>query len=114
MIVVINRRNQKGGFYVGRPTILGNPYELGIDGERAEVIGKYRLWLAKTLMHDSPQRQTLEHLAELLNGGMMLALSCWCAPHACHADVIKEVVVSRAEGNGWETICSQLLAVPCA
>ena len=31
-----------GQAYVGRPGVLGNPFVVGRDGSREEVIGKYR------------------------------------------------------------------------
>ena len=31
--------------YVGRPSIWGNPFVIGKDGSRAEVIEKYETWL---------------------------------------------------------------------
>jgi hypothetical protein len=34
-----------GQVYVGRPGPLGNPFVVGRDGSRAEVIAKYRRWL---------------------------------------------------------------------
>ena len=35
--------------YVGRPTPLGNPFVIGVDGTRAEVIEKYRTWILHEL-----------------------------------------------------------------
>ena len=34
-----------GPAYVGRPSPLGNPFVLGRDGNREEVIAEYRHWL---------------------------------------------------------------------
>ena len=67
--------------YIGRPSIWGNPFEIGKDGTREEVIIKYREWI-KT------QPQLLEKLPELKNK----ILGCWCAPHSCHGDVLIELV----------------------
>lgn len=69
--------------YVGRPSILGNPYVVGRDGSRAEVIEKYRAWFQRQLT----KRWFIESV-RLLCGDKDLA--CWCAPKACHADVILE------------------------
>ena len=47
MIQVLSLRGRGGvrpcGEYVGRPSVLGNPYVVGRDGTRAEVIGRYQL-----------------------------------------------------------------------
>jgi hypothetical protein len=34
-----------GKAYVGRPSPLGNPFALGRDGSREQVIARYRRWL---------------------------------------------------------------------
>jgi hypothetical protein len=38
-----------GQSYVGRPDPLGNPFVVGRDGSREEMIAKYRSWLWKRL-----------------------------------------------------------------
>lgn len=38
---VVNVRNEKADIYCGRPSIYGNPFEIGRDGTRNEVIVKY-------------------------------------------------------------------------
>lgn len=35
-------RNENYDVYIGRGSDWGNPYALGIDGDRDEVIGKYQ------------------------------------------------------------------------
>jgi hypothetical protein len=49
MIQVISLRGRGGvrpvGVYVGRPSALGNPFLVGRDGTRAEVVATYRAWL---------------------------------------------------------------------
>jgi hypothetical protein len=67
--------------YVGRPTKWGNPYKIGVDGSREEVIAKYREWLKKKLEEDPTFLDPLK--------GKDLA--CWCPLNKpCHADVILE------------------------
>lgn len=66
--------------YVGRPSIWGNPFEIGKDGTRAEVIEKYRAYL----LGDAK----LMSLLPTLRGK---TLGCWCSPQACHGDVIAEL-----------------------
>lgn len=66
--------------YVGRPTRWGNPFVIGRDGSREDVIRKYRVWL--------------ESKPELLKALPILRgkhLVCWCAPQACHADILMEL-----------------------
>jgi hypothetical protein len=69
--------NSPGCVYVGRPSKWGNPYRIGCDGDRAEVIRKYRRYL----FH---QPDLLAALPELTGQ----QLGCWCKPQPCHADIL--------------------------
>ena len=88
-----------GQAYVGRPSPLGNPFKLGRDGSRAEVIASYRSWLWAQLQEPgSAQRQELERLlAQAQAQAGPLELLCWCAPLACHAEVIRSALSWLAE-----------------
>ena len=67
--------------YVGRPSKWGNPFIIGRDGDREEVIAKYADWL-DGMVHNG--RLDLDELQ-----GKDLA--CFCAPLPCHADVLIEL-----------------------
>jgi hypothetical protein len=73
--------------YVGRPSPLGNPYAIGKDGDRAAVVAKYRRWLWANHSSSREVRLALHDLLASARKGP-LELVCWCAPQACHADVI--------------------------
>ena len=46
MIRIENKKYYIGdGIYIGRPSLLGNPYVIGRDGTRPEVVIQYRRWL---------------------------------------------------------------------
>ena len=82
-----------GQVYVGRPSPLGNPFQLGRDGSRAEVIARYRHWLwAQLQVPGSSQRRELEQLLAQAQVGS-LELLCWCAPLPCHAEVIRSALL---------------------
>lgn len=63
--------------YIGRPSKWGNPFVIGRDGTRADVIRKYEKWL-------NTQPQLMNSLHELKGK----TLGCWCAPQACHGHVL--------------------------
>lgn len=63
--------------YIGRGSIWGNPFVIGKDGTREEVISKYEEWL-----HTQPQ--LLEQIHKLKGK----VLGCWCSPRACHGDIL--------------------------
>jgi hypothetical protein len=71
-----------GAVYVGRPTKWGNPFVIGKDGTRTEVISKYRNWLA------SDAGATIREAAKRELRGRDLI--CFCSPQACHAQVLIE------------------------
>lgn len=68
----------KNAIYVGRPSKWGNPYKIGIDGTREEVIELYKKWLSN---------QKYLNLEELKGKDLV----CWCKPLPCHADILLEL-----------------------
>lgn len=81
MTKVVHCKKERYDVYIGRPSIWGNPFEIGKDGSRLEVIEKYRKWV-------QTQPQLLSRLHELKEK----VLGCWCAPKPCHGDVLKELM----------------------
>ncbi len=63
--------------YIGRPGTWGNPFRIGRDGGRDEVIARYEAWLGR-------QPALLARLGELRGK----RLGCWCVPRPCHGDVL--------------------------
>lgn len=93
---VIHRCQETGNpweHYVGRPSPLGNPFKIGRDGNREQVIEKYRKWLKNNRHTPEVMGEILRILVIMLNNNGRVDLSCWCKPQACHADVIKEDVL---------------------
>jgi len=83
----------KGQKYIGRPTKWGNPYVIGEHGTREEVVEKYAERALMRFMDD----ELLE-----LEG---LDLVCYCAPQACHGDVLVRMVaqaIKRRAERGCE------------
>ena len=98
MINVLHKRAGIAGIYIGRPSPLGNPFAIGRDGTRNEVIAKYRTWLVAEI-HDNPAGRTAQELRKLINEhetNRLLNLVCWCAPLACHGDVIKQAIIHKS------------------
>ena len=65
----------------------GNPFALGKDSSRDEVISNYRCWVVT-------QTDLMNSLDELRGKDLI----CWCAPLACHAEVLRELA-NGADGN---------------
>jgi len=77
---VVHCKRDAYDVYIGRPSKWGNPFTIGKDGSRADVIRKYRVWAKK-------QPLILASLPELQGK----VLGCWCKPLACHGDVLVEL-----------------------
>ena len=90
---VVNVRDEPYAVYIGRACRghrdegWGNPFKIGRDGNREEVIEKYRSWL-----RDQPE---LIARARELRGKI---LGCWCEPEPCHGDVLMEIANRAPEG----------------
>lgn len=88
---VLNKRNgsiPKGAIYVGRPSKWGNPFKIGKDGTREEVIQKYRSRIFNIL-----QSADSHYLDELKGKDLV----CWCSPLPCHADILLELANQEEE-----------------
>lgn len=68
-------------YYIGRPTPYGNPFVIGKDGTREEVIAKFTEYVN--------QNEALQSLIQKNLRGKDLV--CFCAPLPCHGDVIIEI-----------------------
>lgn len=79
-VVNLKHGGEAGSQYVGRPTKWGNPFVIGPDGDRDEVLRKYEAWLLA-------QPHLIAALPELRGK----TLACWCAPLACHADILSDL-----------------------
>ena len=92
MITIGNKRHGARGVYVGRPSPLGNPFQMRSEADRAAVIRAYERWLREQLRDESSAAsRVIRDLAEQARHHD-LCLLCWCAPRPCHADVIKRII----------------------
>ena len=60
-------KHRAGAVYIGRPSVWGNPFSIGKDGDREEVIAKYIAWL-----HENPD--FVERIRRELVGKDLI---CW-------------------------------------
>ena len=85
---VVNCTKEDYDIYIGRGTltpvdtgIWGNPFKVGRDGTREEVVDKYWKWVIT--------QPKILNLLPTLKGKR---LGCWCAPKPCHGDILVELV----------------------
>lgn len=64
----------------GKMSIWGNPFVVGKDGTRDEVISKYLEWIVR-------QPDMMSKLGDLVDK----KLGCWCLPKKCHGTILAEL-----------------------
>lgn len=77
---VVHCKKEPFDVYIGRGSKWGNPFKIGQDGTRQDVIVKYCDYVAT-------RADLLAALPELKGK----VLGCWCHPQACHGDVLAEL-----------------------
>ena len=83
---VVNIRNSDYDCYCGRGGIWGNPFFIGKDGTREEVIAKHREWI-----------KTQPGLLALIPTLKGKRLGCYCRPLTCHCDTLAELANALPE-----------------
>lgn len=81
MSLVVHCKKSPFDTYIGRPSKWGNPFTIGKDGSREDVIRKYREWVV-----------TQPNLIGALHELKGKTLGCWCAPLPCHGEVLIELL----------------------
>lgn len=84
--MVVNKKRHKPttlDVYIGRPSKWGNPFVIGKDGSRSDVIRKYSEYIMS-------QPKLIAAIHELRGK----TLVCWCKPEACHGDVLDAIANS--------------------
>ena len=74
---VVHVRREPADVFVGRPSQWANPYHIGVDGNREQVVFKYREWVIR-------QPRLLRDIRSLRGK----TLGCSCAPLPCHGDAL--------------------------
>ena len=88
--VYIGRRDPWGRWEASK---WANPFIIGDDGTRDEVIAKFRAYLLA-------RPDLLAALPELKGK----TLFCWCKPDACHGDVLAELSQVDGPATGSEGV----------
>ena len=112
MIKVIHKKDShkyEDVIYVGRGSVLGNPYtsiknretlaKFVVDS-REESISNFRKYLIEKIKNKDKDicDEMNKIYKKALNGDVYL--SCYCSPKSCHGDVIKEIVEFKIDNKG--------------
>lgn len=79
--------------YCGRGTLWGNPYAIGIDGDRDEVIRKFKYDFDRDYLKGG---NDFKEKLKKLRGH---TLGCHCKPYACHGDVLAQYLNELDDGE---------------
>lgn len=87
---VVNLQNHTYDVYIGRdenddPGEFGNPFIIGVDGDRETVLQKYKIYFAGRIKADPVFKRKVRELKGK-------KLGCYCKPEKCHGDVIAAYV----------------------
>lgn len=72
------------GIYIGRGSLLGNPFIIGKHGDRDAVIDMYAEWTMQRIVDGDVM--VIEYYRTLLKRDSKLV--CFCRPQRCHGEVI--------------------------
>jgi len=101
---ILNKRTDRippGAYYCGRPGPLGNPFVIGRDGTRDDVVDKFDAWV-----------QTQPKLIAIIATLEGRDLVCWCAPLRCHCEPVRRLANPKlfAEAVGTTSTSEQIAA----
>lgn len=82
--MVVNLKHDKYEVYIGRGSKWGNPFKMGRDGTRDEVVEKYHRYLLS-------RPSLIAALGELKGK----RLGCFCKPLRCHGDILVDLIEGR-------------------
>jgi len=98
-IEVVNKKTHtptEYDFYIGRPSVLGNPYthlksskaSKYLVPTRDEAIASYEDYFYSRLK-DYEFSSELDLIMDMYENFGKVNLVCWCVPKSCHGDFIK-------------------------
>lgn len=79
----VNLKEEHYDVRIDRKTKWGNPFIVGKDGTREEVIRMFEDWVVQQ-----------PHLMDSLHELQHKRLGCWCSPLPCHGDVLAKLANS--------------------
>ena len=89
-------KGYKEQFRVDRASCLGNPYKMEeqTEEERARVCEIYKTHFKEVLLNIPEVKEYLDKMVNFIEQTGKIELWCWCAPKQCHAETIKEYLLS--------------------
>lgn len=92
--IAVNKSTHIFDVYIGRGSIYGNPYKVGVDGTHEQCKEKYRIYLRQ---HPWLVLQATDLIGK--------RLGCFCKPKPCHGDIWADLANDAAANNDkWAAI----------
>ena len=94
MSILVGKKWDKGAHYIGRGSVLGNPFPMQnqSDVERNRVCVEYAHWICAKIEAKDPavlnELRIIQHKSE----AGLVVLGCFCHPKQCHGDFIKQII----------------------
>lgn len=89
-------------FYIGRPSVLSNPYSHNKNSKyakyfvntRKEAINEYELYFNDKIKTNTKFSIEIDKMLEIYNKYGKLNLVCFCYPKSCHGDILKKYLMN--------------------
>jgi hypothetical protein len=85
IVFIYNKNTKNKERYPKKSSPFANPFKLKKDGDREEIIQKYKKHIIKKLDQDIS-------LQKLLVSMENKNLGCWCHPEPCHGDILLKLI----------------------
>ncbi len=83
----IHEQSLISGVFIGRGSLYGNPYRIGIDGDRDQVCDLYE----KMIME---RPKMMNRIKKNLRGKDLM---CFCTPKRCHGDFLLRIANEESD-----------------
>jgi len=86
-MIILNKHHKStdNAIYIGRGSVLGNPFVIGVHGSRTEVIAMYDNYIHDQILLGNSS--IVEYIKTLESNSRLL---CYCCPNQCHGKVIEK------------------------
>ncbi len=88
---VVHCKREAHEVYIGRPGPWGNPFRVEDEAGRAAAVEQFRAWGERQPWFIDAARREL----------VGATLGCWCAPKACHGDVLAAWAAQQPNEPSW-------------
>lgn len=89
-IEVVHCKKDQDSIYIGRGSVLGNPFKMDTEDMRDQVCKQYEDYFYEKIECNEPEfLDELTRLVEVAFHQGYVKLGCFCAPRRCHGDTVK-------------------------